>query len=375
MDFRLSDTQTLINETMTSLVAEHRETVRAGPAHGASQAGSALWARLAELGLLGAEIAEVDGGSGGTFEDLAVILQALGRGGGAGAFGPVIVTAAALISRLGDDAQKAAVLPSVLAGVGMPVLAHHETVDQGSDEVSATAVAVDGGWKLAGRKVMVFAGDAADLFLISARTEKGLTLFLVPATAESLSVRPMMLYDGSRAANLELDGCIVPAAAQLGLEGEADASVAWALDRANAAFANEAVGLMSELCDMTVEYLKTREQFGQTIGKFQVLQHRAVDMRINLELARSMAILAAVAADCTDDRRRSRDVSGAKASIGKASRVVCQSAIQLHGAIALTQEYPAGSFVKRLTLIERSWGDARWHLERFANLSPRLRPH
>lgn len=369
MDFRLSETQKLIDETVTSLVSEHREAVRAGAKGEAVQAGSALWSRLAELGLLGAEIAEVDGGSGGAFEDLAVILQALGRGGGAGAFGPVVVTAAALISRLGDEAQKAAVLPSVNEGAGMPVLAHHETVDQGSDEVSATAVAVNGGWKLAGRKVMVFAGDVADLFLISARTEKGLTLFLVPATAEGLWVRPMKLYDGSGAVDLELDGCFVPAAAQLGPEGEADASVAWALDRANAAFANEAVGLMAELCDMTVEYLKTREQFGQAIGKFQVLQHRAVDMRINLELARSMATLATVAVDDADDRRRSRDVSAARAAIGKASRIVCQSAIQLHGAIALTQEYPAGSFVKRLTLIERSGGDARWHLERFANLS------
>lgn len=360
MDFRLSDTQTLIAETMASLVAEHRE---------APHAGSALWSRLAELGLLGAEIAESDGGSGGTFEDLAVILQALGRGGGAGIFGPVIVAGAALISRLGDEAQKAVALPSVIEGVGMPVLAHHETVDQGSDVVSTTATAVDGGWKLKGRKVMAFAGDATDLFLVSARTAKGLTLFHVPAKAEGLSVRPIRLYDGSGAADLALDGCFVPTTAQLGSEGEAAAAVAWALDRANAAFANEAVGLMAELCDMTVEYLKTREQFGQAIGKFQVLQHRAVDMRINLELARSMATLATVAVDDGNDRRRSRDVSAAKAAIGKASRIVCQSAIQLHGAIALTQEYPAGDFVKRLTLIERSFGDTRWHLERFAALS------
>ncbi|WP_428152659.1 acyl-CoA dehydrogenase [Brevundimonas sp.] len=216
---------------------------------------------------------------------------------------------------------------------------------------------------------MVFAGDGADLFLISAKTDRGLTLFLVPATAERVSVWPIKLYDRAGAADLQLDGCFVPSSARLGMEGEAQASVAWAMDRTSAAFANEAVGLMAALCDMTVDYLKTREQFGQAIGKFQVLQHRAVDMRINLELATSMAMLATVAVSDTNERRRSRDVSAARAAIGKASRIVCQSAIQLHGAIALTDEYPAGDYVKRLTLIERSIGDVRWHLERFAGLS------
>ncbi|MDI1326236.1 MAG: acyl-CoA dehydrogenase family protein [Brevundimonas sp.] len=369
MDFRLTDTQTLIAETANALVGQHLQAVRGGGALQASQTTSALWPQLGELGLLGAEIDEADGGSGGTFEDLAVILQALGRGGGAGAFGPVVVTAAALVSRLGDAAQKAALLPAVVEGAKRVVLAHHDTTDQGADDVATTAIPASGGWKLEGRKAMVFAGDSADVFVVSAHTAKGLTLFLVPATAEGLSIRSMELYDGTGAADLELNDCFVPADARLGAEGDAGDAVAWALDRANAAFANEAIGLMAELCDMTSEYLKTREQFGQPIGKFQVLQHRMVDMRINLELARSMAILAAVAVSDPDGRRRSRDVSAARAAIGKASRVVGQAAIQLHGAIALTQEYPAGSFVKRLTLIERSYGDTRWHLERFAKLA------
>ena len=124
---------------------------------------------------------------------------------------------------------------------------------------------------------------------------------------------------------------------------------------------------MQALCDLTLDYVKTRKQFGQTLGSFQVVQHRLVDMHINLELARSMAILAVDAADDPDKLRQSRDVSAAKAAIGKASRTVGQSAIQLHGAFALTQDYPAGTYFKRLTLIERTYGDTAWHLGRFAS--------
>lgn len=364
MDFRPSDTQVMIADTVASLVARYRQSL-----HGeAGPAATALWPQLAELGLLGAEADEAHGGSGGSFEDLALILQGLGRGGGAGAFAPVVVCAAGLISRFGDASQKAALLPGIVDGSRKVVLACHETTDPMSDKIAATARRSRDGWILSGRKVRVLSGDVADTFIVSAGTENGPSLFLLPVSAEGLSIRRMRLYDGSGAADLDLNDCAVPPHARLGVEGEASAAITWALDRENAASANEAVGLMAELCDMTVEYLKTREQFGQAIGKFQVLQHRAVDMRINLELARSMALLATVAADDDDALRRARDISAARAAIGKASRIVCQSAIQLHGAIALTQEYPAGLYVKRLTLIERSGGDTQWHLERFAKL-------
>lgn len=365
MDFRLSDTENLIANTITSLVAESRQ----GSKDRSSQPGSALWPRLAELGLLGIELDEADGGSGADFGALAAMLEALGRGGGAGDFIPVVVLAMPLIARIGEDTQKAAVLPHIVAGRLKPVLAHYETDDYRSDPVAATAIAIEGGWKISGHKRRVFAGDGADLFVVSAMTQAGTTLFLVPANTEGLFVRTARLYDGSGAADIELAECVVPTTARLGPDGAAERMIAWSLDRAVAAHAVEAVGLMTELCDMTIDHLRTREQFGQIIGKFQVLQHRAVDMRIQLELARSMAMLASVAVNDSDDRRRSRDVSAAKAAIGRASRTICQSAIQLHGAIALTAEYPAGAFVKRLTLIERSFGDTAWHLRRFAERS------
>jgi alkylation response protein AidB-like acyl-CoA dehydrogenase len=239
----------------------------------------------------------------------------------------------------------------------------------GAEEDALTAVPSEGGWHLTGRIARVPAGDAADAFIVLASTAAGPTLLLVPADAQGLNVRRVKLYDGTGAADLRLDGCTVPAQARVGDEGNARSVIDWAIDRAHAAFANEAIGLMQALCDLTLDHIKTRQQFGQTLGSFQVVQHRMVDMRIELELARSMAILATVAADDPDELRRARDVSAARAAIGKASRIVGQSAIQLHGAIALTRDYPAGSYVKRLTLIERMFGDTDWHVARFARLA------
>lgn len=366
MNFQYTETQILVADTVASVVADHVEKGRGGTA---GDAAAPLWGKLAELGLLGAEIEEAAGGSGGSFEDLALILQGLGRGAAAGAFVPAIVVGAGLISRLGDDEQRRTLLPAIAEGRLQAVLAHHETSDLTPGQpVTARATPVEGGWTLRGEKAFILGGDVADIFIVSAETDRGLSLFLVPSDASGVAARGIRLFDGGGGAHLTLNNCFVPQTALLGVDGEAAAAVEWALDRANAAFVNEAIGLMAELCDLTLNHIKTREQFGQVLGKFQVIQHGMVNMRIELELARSMAILAAVAADDPDETRRARDVSAAKAAVSKAARLVGQSAIQLHGAIAMTQEYPAGSYVKRLTLIERAFGDAVWHLARFSKL-------
>lgn len=366
MDFQLTDTQVLIAETVAGLASDHIEARRGAEGDGRRQADDRLWSRLAELGLLGAEIEEAHGGSGGVFEDIAVILQGLGRAGGSGDLIPAVVMAAAAISNLGTETQKAALLPSLAAGTSRIALAVSADAEKGA---SVAAVGVGGGWSLTGRVETILGGAAAETFIVTAETGSGLALFAIPADTNGVTVEPIDLYDGTGAAHLRLDAVVASSQAILGATGRALAAVDRALDRANAAFVNEAVGLMGQLCELTLDYIGTREQFGRTLGSFQVVQHRMVDMRIHLEMARSMAILAAVAAGDSDTVRRARDVSAAKVAVGRAARAVGQSAIQLHGAIALTEEYPVGAYVRRLTLIARAFGDTDWHLGRFAVLS------
>ncbi len=369
MDFRPTETQVLIADTMESLVGDHLQRTQGTSRIDRAETSESLWTDLAGMGLLGAEIEEADGGSGGSFEDLAIILQGLGRAGGAGAMVPVVVMATALIARFGTPAQKET-LSAIAAGRSRVVPAGFGAFgNTGADERPASATRGDGDWTLTGRVVRVPGGDVVDAFIVAAVTAAGPTLFVLPASTPGLTIQRLKLYDGAGAAHLEMQACRLPDEARLGGEGTAGPAIDWAVDRAHAAFANEAIGLMQALCDLTLGHLKTRKQFGQILGSFQVVQHRMVDMRIELELARSMAILATVAADNPDDRRRARDISAARAAIGKASRIVGQSAIQLHGAIALTQDYPAGTYVKRLTLIERMYGDTDWHVARFARLA------
>ena len=220
-------------------------------------------------------------------------------------------------------------------------------------------------------KSVVFGAPTADRFVVSARTAggsrdaDGITLFLVDRDAPGLSVRGYPTADGLRAGEVTLDG--TPGA----VLGEVDgglATVEEVVDRAIAAVSAEAVGLMGTLNEMTLEYLKTREQFGQPIGRFQVLQHRMVDMFIAHEEAKSMAMMAAMRIDEEDADARKKAMSAAKVQIGKSARFVGQQSIQLHGGIGMTDEYAAGHYFKRLTMIDRSFGDNDYHLRRYAAL-------
>ena len=220
-------------------------------------------------------------------------------------------------------------------------------------------------------KSVVFGAPTADRFIVSARTAggardaEGITLFLVDRDAPGLSVRGYPTADGLRAGEVTLDEA---PGERLGALDGGLATVEEAVDRAIAAVAAEAVGLMGALNDMTLDYLKTREQFGQPIGRFQVLQHRMVDMFIAHEEAKSMAMMAAMRIDEADADARKKAMSAAKVQIGKSARFVGQQAIQLHGGIGMTDEYAAGHYFKRLTMIDRSFGDNDYHLRRYARL-------
>ena len=226
------------------------------------------------------------------------------------------------------------------------------------------------GWKLCGVKTMVLNGDSADQLIVSARTDAddGIALFLIPKSAAGLSVTPYPTVDGGRACDLQLDNVELTNDALLRSGVDALNVLELAIARANVALAAEAVGAMETCKNMTVEYLQTRKQFGVPIGKFQVLQHRMVDVMIEMEQARSALINAA--ASLNDDRlTREKSISALKNLIGRAARLVAEESIQMHGGIAMTWEYALAHYAKRLVMIDHWFGDTDYHLQRYIELS------
>lgn len=374
MDFAPTDDQRMIADAVSALLADRHdfETRRRRLASGATR-DPALWSELAGLGVLGAEIDEAHGGSGGGFADLAAALEPCGAALVNEPLVASVVLAGGLLQAAGTPAQKDRWLTAVAGGDVIAAVAHSERRARDSLAWVETAAERRGdGWLLNGAKAVVMGGDAADLFIVSARTTgapgdaHGISLFLVPADTPGLRVRGYPVYDGAGAADLTLDDVVVADDALLGAEGRGLPLIEQAWDRGAAAVCVEAVAAMTALRELTLDYIRTREQFGQPIGRFQALQHRAVDMHMSVELARSMALLAVSAVDETDAAVRSRQISAAKHAISVACRDVGQSAVQLHGGIALTDEYAAGHYFKRLTMIERLFGDADHHLQRYA---------
>jgi alkylation response protein AidB-like acyl-CoA dehydrogenase len=244
-------------------------------------------------------------------------------------------------------------------------------------QVACTAVRSGGGWRLSGQKTVVLDASSADYFLVSARSggnageRQGISLFLVGRETKGLTLFSYPTQSGGRAADVRLEDVALDADALIGAPEGGLAIVERAVDRGIAALCAEAVGIIAALNEATLNYLKTRKQFGVPIGKFQALQHRMADMFIASEQARSMAIIAAVHADSEDAAERRRAVSGAKAYIGQAARLVGQEAVQMHGAMGVVDDLIVSHYFKRLTVIDLSLGDVDFHLACFSNL---LRP-
>jgi alkylation response protein AidB-like acyl-CoA dehydrogenase len=376
MDLVLTETQRLLHEATARFVRqrcsfEERRKILAVPPGTVPP----LWGALADLGLTGVEIDERFGGSGGTFKDLAVVFEAFGRGL---VVDPLLATAvlgAGLIARLGTPIQKQAMLPGIASGARRVALAHSEPAARYDlAYVETTAIERDGDFILNGRKSMVLGGDCADTFIVSARTARGpgdpvgISLFLVDGGTTGLRVRAYANFDGTRAADLTMERVRLPPSSLLGPLGEAFPGIDHAADRGIAALCCEAVGAMAALNELTLDYLKIRRQFGQPLGKFQVLQHRMVDMTMALHQAEAMAVLAADHAGLEDRNRRAKAISAAKVQVAKSAQIVGRGAIQLHGGIGLTEEYGASHYFKRLTAIEMMFGDIDHHLARFASL-------
>ena len=346
-------------------------------------AGSALgfsrevYAGLAELGTIGALFPEDAGGFGGTGFDVSVVFECLGRNLSVEPLLGALVVGQALIAA-GTDAQRAA-LESIMAGTSVAALAHEEPgshYELSHVTLSATPAADPsaGGWVLNGRKAVVPMGDVADLLLVSARTAgqpldaDGISLFLIPGDAPGVSRRGNGRIDGGRTAELTFTNVAVEASALLGAPGQGLAVLERISGYALLALAAESLGAMDMAKDQTLEYLRTRKQFGVPIGSFQALQHRMADLLLEVEQARSAVINAAAAVDDTDRTTRERALSAAKYSVGRIGTLVAEESIQMHGGIGMTWELPLAHYAKRLVMIDHQFGDEDHHLARFIAL-------
>lgn len=373
MDFDLSPEQTQLEDGVDRLISstygslEARQTLAKEPL-GFSQAG---WARFAEMGLLGIPFSEEEGGFGGGPVETLLVMEALGRGLALEPYLATVVLGGSAV-RLGGSAQmKGRVIPGIVEGASRLALAYTEKQSRYDlFDVATTARKTAEGCVLEGAKSVVIHGDSAHHLVVSARTagnrrdRDGISLFLVPADAEGVKIHGYPTQDGGRAAEIAFSGVVVQAGEMIGEEGAGLAILERVAEFAIAALASEAVGIMEALHALTVDYLKTRQQFGVPIAQFQVLQHRAVDMLIALEQARSMAAYAAMMVDHPDAAERSAALSAVKVQVNRSCRLVGQEAVQLHGGIGMTMEYLGAHYFKRLTMIESLFGDTTHHLRR-----------
>jgi alkylation response protein AidB-like acyl-CoA dehydrogenase len=335
---------------------------------------AAAWTQYAELGLLSLPLPESCGGLGGTAVDVMLVMEQFGRGLLMEPYLSSVVLCAGLLCEAAPDAAGRALLPQIIAGSAKLSLACYEAAGRYDlSHVACIAEQRSDGWQLSGRKTVVLDGPSADYFLIAARSggqvndPDGISLFLVPRDAKGLTVAGYPTQTGARAADLGLDTVVTGPDALIGAVGAALPMIQRAVDRGIAALCAEAVGVMNALNAATLEYLKTRKQFGVAIGTFQALKHRMADMLIAAEQSRSMAIIAAVNADA-HAIERSRCVAAAKAYIGQAGRLIGQQAVQLHGGMGVVDEHIVSHYFKRLTMIDLTFGDADYHLGRFSDL-------
>jgi alkylation response protein AidB-like acyl-CoA dehydrogenase len=378
MNFEYSEEQQQLADSLRKYLAneydfEKRKAIVASPG-GISDA---VWSTFAELGLTAIALPEADGGFGGGAADLMAAMEACGEALVVEPLLDNIGLAARLVSRGGSAAQRTALLPGVIGGslklafAGLEAGARYELAPG-----ATRARAADGGWVLDGEKTVVIGAPSADKLIVSARTSgqagqaDGVSLFLVDRNAAGVSLSPCRTVDGQRAADIRFAGVKLAGDALLGAQGAAMPLIEEAVDFATALLCADAIGTMKFANDATLEYLKTRKQFGVPIGSFQALQHRMVDMYVVCEQARSMAILAAARVDAGGDAaERKRAVSAAKVKIADAARQVSQESVQLHGGMGMTEEMKVSHSFRRLTMIAQRFGDADHHLERYAALS------
>jgi alkylation response protein AidB-like acyl-CoA dehydrogenase len=354
MDFDPTDEQRMLAETVNSLLDKRYDpSSRLKLLDSELGWSRELWHQYAQLGLLGLTFDEAYDGAGMGAAELATVMESFGRSLVLEPFFPTVVLGGTLVSEAGTPEQKSAILPRVAAGELLLAYAYAEPGSRWSlTDISTTATRAGDGWTLSGEKIAVLGADSADTLIVSAVTPDGIGLFLVDAAAATIA--PYAMQDGQRGG----DVLLVDAPAELlGTATDAIDHIAAMVDVATAALCAEAIGVCERMLWMTVDYLKTRVQFGRPIAVFQALQFRAADMYVALEQARSMALLARLSLTGDRPEDRQRIVRAAKIQVDLSSRQIGQEAIQLHGGIGMTMEYPVGHYFKRSAVIAKTFAD------------------
>ena len=369
MRFTLTPEQQQLGEVVQRFLSEQydfqkRRKILDSPAGWSRQ----VWSKLAELGLLALQVPEEDGGMAPAIVETLLSVTAMGKAMLLEPYLSSAIIATTLIRELSSAQQRKEMLSAMASGERIAVLAHLEAGARFDLQRVVTSARRGGGWALKGRKSVVLHAPAADVLLVSARTsgapdeQAGISLFAVPREAKGVALLPYRTLDGVCAAEVSLSDA---PGALVGEEGEAFRGIAAAFDQGVAAICAEAAGALQATLDTTVEYTKTRKQFGVPIAKFQVLQHRMVEMLIHVEQARSMSYLAAMRAAEPPSRERRRALAAAKVVVGNACRYVGQQAVQLHGGMGVSDETAVSHLFRRLTALEIELGDTGHHLEQF----------
>ena len=370
MDFDLTEEQSILKDSLDRLLAdgygfEQRKQALAAP-EGWS---AAMWQSYAEMGLMALPFAEEDGGIGGGPVETMIVMEALGRVLALEPYFPTVILGGGFLRLGGSAAQKAEYIPGIIDGsrkIAFAQAERHSRYDL--HHVETTARRDGSGWVLSGAKGVVLHGDSADTLVVTARTaggtrdEGGIGVFLVDANAAGVSRQGYVMQDGLRAAEILLDGVKVGGDAVLGDPEGGLPLVRRVVDQGIAALSAEAVGVISAMHALTLDYVKVRKQFGTPIGAFQALQHKAVDIYVALEQARSITLFATMMADSDDALERAKAMHAAKVEIGRGGRLAGENAIQLHGGVGMTMEYAVGHYFKRITMIDLTFGDHDHHL-------------
>ncbi|MCK1352649.1 pimeloyl-CoA dehydrogenase small subunit [Bradyrhizobium sp. CW7] len=372
MDFNLSEEQRLLKESVDGFLTDVYDFVQRKTYLRERGGWSRLiWSRLVEQGLLGLPFVEADGGFGGGGVETMIVMEAFGRALVVEPYLTTVVIGGGFLRRGGSDAQKTAHLPGIIDGsrtFGFAQLERNSRYDL--KDVMTSARKTGDGWVIDGEKFVVLNGENADTLIVIVRTKgarrdrDGIAVLLVPGDAVGISKKGYPTQDGLRAADISFTRVEVGSAAAIGDPENALPLIERVVDDARTALCAEAVGLMDESLRTTVEYMKTRKQFGVPISSFQSLQHRAADMFVALEQARSMSMYATIAADMDNAVERAKAVAAAKVQIGRSAKFIGQQSIQLHGGFGMTMAAKIGHYFKRLTMIENTFGDADYHLRR-----------
>ena len=375
MDFTFNEEQSLIQDQVDQFVQkEYDWETRQALSNSDLGFGIDNWKKFAELGWIGISVSEDNGGYGGTANESMLIMEAFGKGLVVEPFLETVIMSASLIDDHGSDQQKSSVLEPAIAGEMQLALAYAEPQSRFNLSDLVTEAKLDGdNYILNGYKSVVMNGPSANKFIISARTsgtqldESGISLFLVDSDSTGLDKTDYKTVDGRRASDLSIENVSVPKDNLIGQQDKGFEILDSAIDKAILAISAEAVGAMEVLYKTTVEYTKTREQFGTAIGKFQVLQHRMVDMFMEYEQCKSLLYMATMKhEEGSPDAKKA--ISGLKYQVGKAGKFIGQQAVQLHGGMGVTDELNVGHYFKRLTTVGTIFGNTDYHLKKYTSL-------